>query len=342
MTQSEAAAIIRATMAGNLEASEALHVAEKIARELRSAISPALDRPDIGEAVGVAASGDTTFSADLIAEDALKRAVDELKVPVACYSEDEGLVETGPSPEWLLIVDPIDGTRPAAAGLETCVVSVAVARLCDKPVMGDVVAGAVYELRRDRLYLGSRGGGAFQVDAAGLQPLTPRPPKEFCELRWTLETVARPALFNFTAVRRLIDETSLRGSLFSFSSSAFSLCQIAAGRFSGMVDLSARILRDCDPEAGYMRQVGHGRIMGMWAYDIAAAALIATEAGCVVTDAWGGSLDDLILTRCDPQDMASCICASSPEYHARMLELINAGFEDCRNISPAQSGPGGS
>lgn len=335
-------AIIRATMPTEPNSTEALNLALQIARQVREAVRGALDTPGSGEAAGVAASGDTTFSVDLVAEAALREAAQSLGISVAYYSEDEGLVEIGSAPEWLLIVDPIDGTRPAAAGLETCVVSVAVANMTERPVMGDVVAGAVYELRKERLYTACRGGGAVQIDPTGSHPLLPRPPGEFCELRWTLETVARPALYNFTAARRLIDETSLRGALFSFSSSAFSLCQVAAGRFSGMVDLSARILSDCDPEARAMRRVGHGRIMGMWAYDIAAAALIAREAGCTVTDAWGKSLDSLILTRCEPQDMASCICAPCPEYHARMLALLNEGFSECQQLTLAQSGPGGS
>ena len=44
---------------------------------------------------------------------------------IAFYSEDRGYVEFG-TPRAILVVDPIDGTRPAAAGLESCCVSVAV------------------------------------------------------------------------------------------------------------------------------------------------------------------------------------------------------------------------
>jgi DNA-binding transcriptional LysR family regulator len=44
---------------------------------------------------------------------------------IAFYSEDRGYVEFG-RPRAILLIDPIDGTRPAAAGLESCCVSVAV------------------------------------------------------------------------------------------------------------------------------------------------------------------------------------------------------------------------
>ena len=53
---------------------------------------------------------------------------------------------SGGDAEWVLIVDPIDGTRPAAAGLESCCVSIAAARLDDEPTMGDVEVGCILEL----------------------------------------------------------------------------------------------------------------------------------------------------------------------------------------------------
>lgn len=305
---------------------EAQQIAISVASAIRSSITGILDDPESGLAAGVASSGDTTFSMDIVAEKALEDAIRALPCSVVSYSEDAGLAPSGRDPRWLLIVDPIDGTRPAAAGLNACAVSVAVAQITENPRISDVVAGAVYELRRDLLYVAQKGCGAYLSNKGSRYGLNPRPPAEFCELRWTLETVARPALANFTAASFLIDETSLRGGLFALSSSAFSLCQLASGKFSGMVDLSGRLLRDTDPEHEYAKMVGHGRVMGMWAYDIAAAMLVAEESGCIITDAWGNSLKDLPLTRTEPGDMASCIAAASPEHHKQMLDLINRGF----------------
>ena len=66
---------------------------------------------------------------------------------VAFYSEDRGWLEpparSRRSATPLLVVDPIDGTRPAMAGLESCCVSVAAAPLGRRqpPTMGDVDRG---------------------------------------------------------------------------------------------------------------------------------------------------------------------------------------------------------
>lgn len=305
---------------------QALDMAIGIARSLRQRIAPHLDLPGAGDISGVASSGDTTFAVDVAAEAALKEVSSRLGIPVACYSEDEGLKEYGTDPQWLLIVDPIDGTRPAAAGLEACCVSVAVCRFTPEAHYSDVVAGAVYELRRDRLYYASRGGGSFMETTGQTCQLQSVPPPGFSQLRWTLEVVARPSHLNFQVAASLIDATALEGGFYVLNSSAFTLCRIAAGSLSGMMDISARLLRDVPGARDEICSIGGGRLMGLWGYDIAAAALIAEEAGCTLSDAWGRPMDSLILTSTDDRSMASCVCAAGRQHHQEMLDLINRGF----------------
>lgn len=307
----------------------ALAIAESTARAVRAAAAPLLDDPAAGDITGVAASGDTTFLADDAAEAALASAVSAMGSDLVCYSEDRGLTIHGTSPQWLLIVDPVDGTRPAAAGMETCAVSVAVARWTSDPTFADVVAGAVYELRRDLLYVAGKGTGAEVVSGDLRTPLRARAPSDPAQLRWTLEVVGRPSHLNMVAAGGLIDHTALKGAFFVLNSSAFSLCQAASGRFSGMVDISGRLLRDIPGAEAQFSRLGNGRPMGLWAYDIAAAALIAREAGCTITDAWGQPLDWIPLTRTDNSAMASCVCASSADLHAWMMEQLEHGFSRC-------------
>ena len=66
----------------------------------------------------------------------------------------------GGEPECVLVVDPIDGTRPALAGLEAACTSVALAPLGDgEPTMGDVVAGRVVEIKSGEWFAAERGAG---------------------------------------------------------------------------------------------------------------------------------------------------------------------------------------
>ena len=76
---------------------------------------------------------------------------------IAFYSEDRGYVEFG-RPRAILVVDPIDGTRPAAAGLESCCVSVAVLPPSRDATLGDVAFGVVHEIKPGQRFFAARGG----------------------------------------------------------------------------------------------------------------------------------------------------------------------------------------
>ncbi len=85
---------------------------------------------------------------------------------IAFYSEDRGYVEIG-RPRAILLVDPIDGTRPAAAGLESCCVSVAVLPPSRDATLGDVEFGVVHEIKPGQRFSATRGGGARVERADG-------------------------------------------------------------------------------------------------------------------------------------------------------------------------------
>ena len=91
----------------------------------------------------------------------------------AYYSEDRGL-QGSADPEMILIVDPIDGTRPAAAGFEMACVSIAAVPPVPAPTMGDVVAGVLQEIKSGDLFVAEKGAGFSMTRAAGADiPLIP-------------------------------------------------------------------------------------------------------------------------------------------------------------------------
>jgi myo-inositol-1(or 4)-monophosphatase len=59
-------------------------------------------------------------------------------------------------------VDPVDGTRPALAGLESCCVSIAAAPLHDGVTMGEVSLGCVVEIPSGVVFLAERGAGVLE------------------------------------------------------------------------------------------------------------------------------------------------------------------------------------
>src|SRR5687767_14733676 len=121
-----------------------------------------LGRPEARERVGTAHGGDPTFAIDERAERVATEAFEE-RGNVAYFTEDAGLRMLG-RPEHLFLVDPIDGTRPAMAGFESCCVAVAVAPLGDRSpadlTIGDLTDGLVVELPTGTTFEATRGRGA--------------------------------------------------------------------------------------------------------------------------------------------------------------------------------------
>src|SRR4029079_4916055 len=124
----------------------------------RGAVPPPLGTASGRPGVGVAAGGDVTMAIEEIAEQVTESCCAEAG-DIAFYSEDRGYVEIG-RPRAILLIDPIDGTRPAAAGFEACCVSGAVLPSSRDATLGDVQFGVVHEIKHDQRFYATRGEGA--------------------------------------------------------------------------------------------------------------------------------------------------------------------------------------
>jgi hypothetical protein len=62
------------------------------------------------------------------------------------------------------------------------------------------------------------------------------------------------------------------------------------------------------------------QVIGLFAYDIAAAYLIARESHCVISDSWGEPLDDKSLIS---KNMLSCVAASNVELHQKIINWLD-------------------
>lgn len=303
-----------------------LSLIRALADHLQKTVAPHLGRVESRRVTSTASSGDATFQVDEIAEEAVVQFIEETRAPVAYYSEDRGLVRFGPA-DGILVIDPIDGTRPAAAGLESCVVSVAWAADIENPRMKDVQYGCIRELFGERTFLAERGRGARILVGEEEIPPTPSGVTDPAFTMWTSETVGRPASLVFTCLEELIDRSSKTGSFFVFNSSAFSLTRLLTGQLDAVVDVGGRLLRDAPGARDRFADLGLGRPMGLFSYDIAAAALIAQEAGYTVTDASGQSLDDVPLLDTSEGNIQSLLATTTPELHASLLEFLDRGIQ---------------
>jgi myo-inositol-1(or 4)-monophosphatase len=298
-----------------------------LAVELREEVMPRLGAHEGRVHAGEAEGGDVTFAIDERAEARMEAFLAERAPEVAFYSEDRGMVSAaGDRAEWVLIVDPIDGTRPALAGLESCCVSVAAARLDSEPTMGDVRIGVVSELKGGASFVAERG--------AGLEPAVRLSENRSLErMFWTYGLRGRPALALMEVLAELVDASSVGGASFDLGSATYDMTRVATGQLDAYIEPGPRIVDDVPGMREEFERVGGGAILNNSPYDLAAAALCLEEAGAVVTDAYGQDLAGRPLLGATHEFQISCVCAANRELHAAICTAVDHGIERLRSRS---------
>jgi myo-inositol-1(or 4)-monophosphatase len=295
-----------------------------LAATLREEVLPHLGvhaaRAHLGEAEG----GDVTFQIDEHAERRMEEFLAERAPEISFYSEDRGLISpAGDRAEWVLVVDPIDGTRPALAGLESCCVSVAAAPLDSEPTMADVRVGCVLELKSGRSFVAERG--------SGLEPAATLSANESLErMFWTYGFRGRPARALVEVLAELIDVSSVGGGTFDLGSATYDMTRVVTGQLDAYVEPGPRMIDDVPAIRTEFERVGDGAVLNNSPYDLAAAAICLLEGGALVTDAYGQPLGDRPLLGSGHEFQMSCVAAANARLHAAICRELDAGIERLR------------
>ena len=291
---------------------------------LRAEVLPELGRRAGREHSGDGVGGDVTFAIDERAERRMEQHLGEHAPGVAFYSEDRGMVSPAGEPEWVLVVDPIDGTRPAMAGLESACVSVAAARYRDgAPTMADVELGLVIEIKSGSRFLALRGGGADPPAALSATTAIDR-------MLWTYGLRGRPVIDVAVVLEELIDSSSVSGGTFDLGSATYDMTRVATGQMDAYVEPGPRIIDEVPGMRAEFERVGRGAVLNNSPYDLAAAALILEESGACVSDAWGRALGPRPLLGSGHDFQMSCVVSANPELHGRIIESLDRGIERLR------------
>ncbi len=298
-----------------------------LAATLREEVLPHLGAHAGRAHSGSAEGGDVTFQIDERAEERMESFLAERAPEVSFYSEDRGLVSpAGDRAEWVLVVDPIDGTRPALAGLESCCVSVAAAPLDTEPTMADVQVGCVLELKSGQSFVAERG--------AGLEPAAQLSENHSLErMFWTYGFRGRPARALVEVLAGLIDASSVGGGTFDLGSATFDMTRVVTGQLDAYVEPGPRMIDDVPAMRAEFERVGDGAVLNNSPYDLAAATICLQEAGAVVTDAYGQSLAERPLLGSSHEFQMSCVAAANAGLHAAICAELDAGIERLRAAS---------
>jgi myo-inositol-1(or 4)-monophosphatase len=229
-------------------------------------------------------------------------------------------VEPAGSAEHVLVVDPIDGTRPAMAGLESCCVSVAAAPLPD-PTMADVSAACVVEIPSGAVFTAERGRGVLEAPAVSLSAN-----QDLTRLFWTYGFRGRPARALTEVLAELIDGSSVGGGTFELGSAAFDMTRVVTGQLDAYVEPGPLLVDEVPGMREEFERVGGGAVLNNSPYDLAAAALICEEAGAVVTDARGEPLGARPLLGSGAEFQMSVVVSANAGLHGQILGSVARGL----------------
>jgi myo-inositol-1(or 4)-monophosphatase len=292
-------------------------------------VLPALGSHAARAHAGGGGDRDVTFGIDADAEAHLEAFVAARAPELAVYSEDRGLTAP-PGAEHVLVVDPVDGTRPALAGFEAACVSVAVAALGDgSPTLADVEAGVVVEIKSGARFVAERGAGV-ESDA----PVALSPNVDLDRLFWVYGLRGRPARATVEVLADLLDRSSVGGGTFDLGSACFDMTRVLTGQLDAYVEPGPRLVAEVPGMREEFERVGRGAVLNNAPYDLAAAWLCLVEGGATVTDAAGEPLDDRPLLGSGAEFQMSVIAAGNPEVHALLVAEVERGVARLRARGP--------
>ena len=294
-----------------------LELIRELALALRERVHPLLGAHAQRAHSGAGESGDVTFAIDAAAEDLLERFVEERAPGVAFYSEDRGLVGADGA-HTVLVVDPIDGTRPALAGLESCCVSIAAAPLDGEPRFRDITHGCVVEIKSGRVFL----SGELEARLSQNERLD--------RMFWGFGFRGRPARELIEVLAELIDGSSVGGAVFDLGSSAFFMTRVITGQLDAVVEPSPLIYEEVPELQAEFERIGGGAVLTNPPYDLAGSWTLVKEAGGIVTDARGEPLDDRPLLGSGPEHQTSYVASANAVLHEAILEQVGAGIARLR------------
>ena len=232
-----------------------LDVLREIGRAVKANIDKIPTLKERGREIEMGADGTPTSQIDKIAENTVLDYIARHDVRFNVLSEELGYLDNGY--EETLVLDPIDGTNNAIAGVPIFAISMAVG----KSKLSDIHTAYLFNPSTGEEWWAERGKGAY---------------KDYRRLR----------------VRKL-DPNNIAMAIYLGSSSspqAYDLAKrCAVSRSFGCTSLEMAMVADGQADGFYMNSERYSR--GVRVVDIAASCLLVREAGGYVTDLKGDDLD---------------------------------------------------
>ncbi len=227
---------------------------------------------------------DSTKRIDKVAEDAVIGTIKENDIKAAVLSEELGFLKLCENPEFIFVVDPIDGTFNSLVNLPFYSVSIAVSKYKSNAKLSDIEYALVMNLYNgDFFYAEKNRGTAFNN-----KPARSYRGDAYCIYFQELDE---------KKIKIASEIAKKANKIRTFGSVALELCYLSIGVFEALIDIR-----------GSIRNV-----------DIAAGLLILSESGGVFSDMHGKKIK-MNLNRIESTTL---IASRSKKIHEEILKIIN-------------------
>jgi myo-inositol-1(or 4)-monophosphatase len=258
-----------------------IRILQNIREKLLHRLSEARIKPFAQKALGVGAGGDKTFPIDRIAEDIIISEFESSCLPLSIISEECGRKEIHGGGRKVLI-DPIDGSKNAVAGIPFYCTSLAIA---EGDTIGSISMAYVVNLINGDEFLAERGKGAF----LNKERISTQDGDE-------LSLVAYEAQVPGRDIPRIMPLLSKAHKARCLGAIALDLAYLSHGAVSVLVNPSLSR-----------------------SFDFAGGWLLTKEAGGVFTDAKGNSLEGIDLGL---EKSSSLLASGNQRLHDKALALL--------------------
>jgi myo-inositol-1(or 4)-monophosphatase len=250
--------------------------------------------------MGVGAGGDWSRKIDVEAEEAVIRTIRRYGLRPTVIGEECGTVS---GQEGYLVIDPIDGTANAAAGLPFYCCSLAYA---SENRLSSVLHATIMDLFRGEIFVATKDMGAYLNDIKINVNSEQRKAADLL-IGMNISRTFSNDIYALSKLIKISDHVRLFGAI------ALELCYLAKGSLDACIDLRGKIR----------------------ATDMAAAYLIVKEAGGTIY-----SLEEQVLdAELGADSRMSFIAAKSKDLYDIIIETLRTENENKQNLLEAP-GPG--
>lgn len=174
--------------------------------------------------------GDQTLLLDQSAEDEIIAVLKESSTIYSVLTEEQGIIEPEGKPEYLAVIDPIDGSTNLERGIPLCCVGISVVPFTNSMTTDNVEISIIDSFFTDETYLAIKGEGAT-LNGKKIKPTLER---DDGKIIISYDT-KKPLVGNFG--RQSIQTLQTVHDMRRTGSNLMDLCWTAKGALDAMIDL---------------------------------------------------------------------------------------------------------